>query len=111
MFYLVDTFDYMKKHFPNINFIFANHVEWPVHMGAQVLPTALKYIIADKINNYDFGRYSNKVPFYVNHMLEKDLWNSEGTTFINYLNDLDKARNISWSYSFKEMELKKYAVN
>lgn len=108
MFYLVDTFDYMRKHFPNINFIFANHVEWPVHMSAQVLPTELKHIIADKVNNYNFGKHSNKVPFYVNHMLEKDLWNKEGIIFMNYLDDLDAARNISWRQSFFNMRLENY---
>lgn len=108
MFYLVDTYDYMQKHFPNIQFIFANHVEWPVHMSAQVLPSKTKQIIADKINNYNFGEYSDKVPFYVNHMLEKDLWKTEGKTFMNYLDDLDAARKISWRQSFREMELEKY---
>ena len=27
---------------------------------------------------------------------------------MNYLDDLDSARNISWNYSFKEMELEKH---
>ena len=27
---------------------------------------------------------------------------------MNYLNDLDIARNISWQYSFKEMKLENY---
>lgn len=108
MFYLVDTFDYMRKNFPNIKFIFANHVEWPIHMSAQVLPNSLKETIAERINNYDFEEYSDKIPFYVNHMLENDQWTTHGVTFMNYLNDLDKARNISWKESFRDMELEKY---
>ena len=108
MFYLVDTYDYMRKHFPNIKFIFANHVEWPVHMSAQVLPQPIKDNVAKRINTYDFGEYSNKVPFYVKHMLEKPLWEQHGATFMNYLNDLNTARNVSWQHSFKEMELEKY---
>lgn len=108
MFYLVDTFDYIRKQFPNINFIFANHVEWPIHMSAQVLPVELKQKIANRINNYSFEEYADKVPFYVNHMLEKDLWNIHGTTFMNYLDDLDAARKISWKNSFNEMELDYY---
>ena len=43
-------------------------------------------------------------------MLEKDEWSTHGKTFMNYLNDLDKARNISWRHSFKEMELEKFNV-
>lgn len=108
MFYLVETYDYIKNHYPNINFFFCNHVEWPIHMSAQVLPQELKEKIKEKIENYDFGINADKVPFYVTHMLELDLWNTHGMTFINYLNDLDAARNISWKYSFKEMELERY---
>ena len=43
-------------------------------------------------------------------MLEKDLWKTEGKTFMNYLNDLDIARNISWQHSFKEMKLENYGI-
>ena len=71
IFYLVDTYDYMKKNFPSIKFNFANYVEWPVHMSAQVLPVYLKEIVAYKITQYDFGENKDKVPFYLNHMLEK----------------------------------------
>lgn len=110
MFYLTDTFDYMEKNFPNIKFIFANHVEWPVHMSAQVLPMPLKEIIVKKINNYDFGEYADKVPFYVNHMMEKDLWNTDGIVFMNYLDDLDRSRKISYKHNFKEMTLQKYDI-
>ena len=31
-------------------------------------------------------------------------------TFINYLDDLDCARNINWKHSFKEIELHKYEL-
>ena len=41
-------------------------------------------------------------------MLEKDLWNEQGKTFMQYLDDLDGARNISWQHNFQEMELEKY---
>jgi hypothetical protein len=98
----------MRNHFPNIKFIFANHVEWPIHMSAQVLPYETKQIIEEHINNYDFGEYSSKVPFYVSHMLEKDLWKTQGSVFMNYLDDLDAARKVNWNYSFKEMELEKH---
>ena len=108
MFYLVDTFDYMKKHFPNINFIFANYVEWPVHMSAQVLPNTLKEIIKDKISSYNFGKDNEKILFYTRHMLEKDLWDKHGPTFLQYLDDLDTTRNIDWRFSFKEMNLTNY---
>jgi sulfatase maturation enzyme AslB (radical SAM superfamily) len=108
MFYLVDTFNYMQKHFPNIQFIFANHVEWPVHMSAQVLPSNLKLQIAKSISNSNFDKYQEKISFYVNHMLEKDLWSEHGKTFMNYLDDLDASRKISWRNNFKEMELEIY---
>lgn len=110
MFYLIETYDYIKMHYPNIKFLFCNHVEWPIHMSAQVLPQELKEKIKNKIENYNFGNDSDKIPFYVNHMLETDLWKTHGSTFINYLNDLDDARKISWRYSFKEMELDKFLL-
>lgn len=108
MFYLVDTYDYMKKHFPTIKFIFANHVEWPVHMSAQVLPNQLKENITECVRNYNFGEHSDKIPFYISHMLEKDLWDTEGKTFMNYLDDLDNVRNICWKHNFSKMRLEKY---
>lgn len=108
MFYLVETYDFMRKNYPNIKFIFANHVEWPVHMSAQVLPNELKKIITSKIERYDFSEHLKKVPFYVSHMNEKDLWKDHGKTFMEYLNDLNTVRNISWQKSFKEMDLQRY---
>ena len=107
MFYLVETYDYIKFNFPDIKFILCNHVEWPIHMSAQVLPVELKQIIKEKINQYNFDD-TDKIEFYVNHMFEKDLWNEYGKTFISYLNDLDAARNISWKCSFKDMKLDNY---
>lgn len=108
IFYLVETYYFMKTHYPNIKFIFANHVEWPIHMSAQVLPNELKEVIKNKIDLYDFGADTQYISFYINHMFEQDLWKQFGNTFIDYLNDLDRARNISWKYSFKEMELDKF---
>ena len=40
--------------------------------------------------------------------MEKDLWKDHGSTFMNYLDDLDAVRKISWKNHFKEMELQKY---
>lgn len=109
MFYLTETYDIIRNEFPNIKFLFCNHVEWPIHMSAQNLPLELKYKIKEKIENYQFKERDNTdYPFYVNHMMEKDLWSEHGTTFMQYLDDLDVARKISWRYNFKEMELDKY---
>ena len=109
MFYLVETYDIIRKEFPNIKFLFCNHVEWPIHMSAQNLPKELKDVILKKVNDYKFKeRDADDLPFYINHMLEKDLWSEHGTTFMQYLDDLDTARKISWKYNFQEMELDKY---
>jgi hypothetical protein len=78
-------------------------------MSAQNLPKELKDVILEKVNNYKFKeRDKEDLPFYINHMLEKDLWNEQGKTFMQYLDDLDSARNISWQHNFQEMELEKY---
>lgn len=109
MFYLTETYDYIKQNYPNIKFLFCNHVEWPIHMSAQVLPYEIKEKIKEKVEGYNFNDDANKVPFYINHMFDNDLWEQHGTTFISYLNDLDAARKIDWKYSFKEMQLEKYS--
>ena len=36
------------------------------------------------------------LPFYINHMFEKDGWDN---MLINYLDDLDMARNTNWRMS------------
>ena len=48
------------------------------------------------------------LPFYVNHMYEKDSWKDYGEILVNYLNDLDEARKIDWRKSFSEMNLENY---
>lgn len=108
MFYLPETYDFAAKNF-NIPFVFCNHVEWPIHMSAQNLPIEIKREIKDRLSNHDFGYNYMSVEFYMKHMMEKDLWPEHGKTLINYLDDLDASRKISWRESFKEMGLDRYA--
>ena len=109
MFYLVDTYDILREEFPNIRFLFNNHVTEPYHMSVQNLPNELKDKIKHEIDAYMFEKEAREVlPFYINHMFEKDGWNSHGKILLNYLNDLDQARNIDWRASFSEMNLEKY---
>jgi hypothetical protein len=108
MFYLPETYDFAAKNF-NIPFVFCNHVEWPIHMSAQNLPIEIKREIKDRLRNHDFGYNYMSVEFYMKHMMEKDLWHEHGKTLINYLDDLDASRKISWRESFKEMGLDRYA--
>lgn len=108
MFYFIKTWNFIKDYCPNTRFILCNHVEWPVHMSAQVLPLELKLQIKKQVENNNWGEYNNKVKFYVNHMMEKDLWPVHGNTFMNYLDDLDRVRKISWRDNFSEMNLEKY---
>ena len=44
------------------------------------------------------------LPFYINYMFEKDGWSDNGDILINYLNDLDKARNTNWKESLCGLE-------
>jgi len=109
MFYLTETYDIIRNQFPNIKFLFCNHVEWPVHMSAQNLPMPIKEKIIEKISSYEFKpRDKEDYLFYVNHMMEKDLWKEHGHTFMQYLDDLDKSRSISWKHNFQEMRLDQY---
>jgi len=109
MFYLTETYELMTNQFPNIKFLFCNHVEWPLHMSAQNLPNKIKKIIESKIENYNFKLHKkDEYEFYINHMLDKNLWETQGETFLNYLDDIDLARNTNWKYSFQEMKLETY---
>ena len=109
MFYLVDTYDLLREEFPDIRFLFNNHVTEPYHMSVQNLPIEVKDKIKNDIENYMFDNDALEVlPFYLNHMYEKDGWQTHGKILINYLNDLDKARNINWRTSFSEMNLENY---
>lgn len=109
MFYLVETYHELCTRFPDIKFIFCNHVTDPIHMSPQNLPTELKNQIIDKINAYKFIEQDYEfIPFYISNMLQQDLWKDYGVMFMQYLNDLNIARNIKWQESFKEMGLEKY---
>lgn len=97
MFYLIDTYDYLREEFPNIRFLFENHVTAPYHMSAQNLPLKVKKYIKKRIDSYLFEDRDREVlPFYVNYMFEKDGWDNK---LIEYLDDLDKARNTNWRKS------------
>lgn len=112
MFYLVETYHELHTRFPDIKFIFCNHVTDPIHMSPQNLPTELKNQIVDKINAYKFIKKDYEfIPFYISNMLQQDLWKDYGVMFMQYLNDLNIARNIKWQESFKEMGLEKYEQN
>jgi len=108
MFYLPETYDFAAKRY-NFAFNFCDHVDWPIHMSAQNLPIEIKREIKDRLRNHDFGYNYMSVEFYMKHMMEKDLWPEHGKTLINYLDDLDASRKISWRESFKEMGLDRYA--
>ena len=99
MFYLIDTYDLLRNKFPDIRFLFENHVTEPYHMSVQNLPIDIKNEIRENIEEYFDEEAKEVLPFYINHMFEKDGWSNSGNILINYLNDLDKARNTNWKKS------------
>ena len=97
MFYLVETYDCLKEKFPNIRFLFENHVTTPYHMSAQNFPMKIKEYIRNEIDSYLFeDRDKEVLPFYVNYMFEKDVWDNK---LIEYLDDLDTVRKTNWRKS------------
>ena len=113
MFYFVDTHKFITKNFPNIRFLYENHVTDPKHMSAQNLPIQLKKTITENIEKYGLTQWNSPekdFQFYVNHMLKEDLWDEYGNVFLNYLDDIDIARNVSWTDSFSEMDLESYDI-
>jgi len=109
MFYLIKSYDLIKNNFSNISFWTCNHVESPLHMSAKVLPMPLKEKLYNDIDNYVFDlQVQKRKKFYIDYMMEEDLWQTEGKIFMNYLDDLSKVRKIDWRVNLKEMELDKY---
>tara|TARA_B000000557_G_scaffold262140_1_gene262361 strand:- start:271 stop:1461 length:1191 start_codon:yes stop_codon:yes gene_type:complete len=109
IFYLIDTYDFIREEYENIRFLFENHVTQPYHMSAQNLPLQIKKNIKNEIESYPFKEtHLKQYPFYVSHMMEKNSWSTHGSILLNYLDDLDEIRKIDWAESFKEMDLKKY---
>ncbi len=109
MFYLPELYPILNQKFRNIEFIFGNHVEFPIHMSVQNLPIELKDDIntrLDKIILSDIDK--KKLTFYRNYMMENDVWKDQGSVLMNYLDDLDRARKCDWKMAFKEMELEAY---
>ena len=97
MFYLIDTYDYLREEFPNIRFLFENHVTTPYHMSAQNLPVKVKEYIREQIDCYPFeDRDREDLPFYINYMFEIDGWDNK---LLKYLNDLDEVRKTNWRKS------------
>jgi len=106
MFYFKETYEHITQTYPNIKFLLCNHVEFPMHMSAQVLPMPVKEKIKKDWESIDFLHAAQEEwPFYLNHMLEKDLWDDHKTTLINYLDDLDTARNTRWRQVLEDMKL------
>ena len=109
IFYLITSYNIIKNNFSNLTFWLCNHVEHPVHMSAKVLPMVLKEKIYKDIKSYTFDdRCQERITFYIDHMMEEDLWQTEGKIFMNYLDDLSRVRNIDWRVNLKEMGLDKY---
>jgi len=104
MWYASDTFETANRLWPRFEVLLCNHVDWPKHMSAQVLPEDLKKTIQNK----DYGTYSDAMSFYINHMNGRDGWNAYGSTFMQYLDDLDAARKCDWRSTLSQMELPKY---
>ena len=69
-------------------------------MSVQNLPLDIKNQIKEDIDSYMFDEDAREgLPFYISLMFEKDGWSEKGATFLNYLNDLDTARNTNWKES------------
>jgi hypothetical protein len=73
-------------------------------MSVQNLPIDIKNEIRENVEEYFDEEAKEVLPFYINHMFEKDGWSEKGETFINYLNDLDKARKTNWRKSLCGLE-------
>jgi len=87
---LDELLEYANTHFPNIEFRYSDYVTQPAHMSVQNLPIQYKEKVANKLKNI------KEAEFYVNFMMDKDLWSTHKDILYNYLNDLDTARKTNW---------------
>ena len=94
---LDELVDYVGTHFSNIEFWFGDYVTQPAHMSVQNLPKHYKEKVAKKLKGI------KPAEFYVNFMMDKDLWQEQGDILYNYLNDLDKARKTNWRKTLPEI--------
>ena len=92
-----ETKKYCETHFPNIRFHLGDHVINPVHMSVQNLPENYKKEITKRYSN------NNEFSFYINYMNKKSLWDDYSNVLLNYLNDLDTARNTNWKTVLPEI--------
>lgn len=100
LYYLPETIDYFEKTFSKVTFRLRNFVDFPSHMSAQNLPKSMKPVIERKLEPYR-EKYP-EIEMYVRQMNDGDLWRGQGQTFLNYLEDLSRVRNLDWKESLKE---------
>jgi MoaA/NifB/PqqE/SkfB family radical SAM enzyme len=102
LFYLAETLsEYEKKWQKKFEFLFCNYVDRPHQMSPQNLPKNVKNLILKKLSPW-IEKYP-QIQFYVDHMNATDLWPSSGPVFLDYLRDLDEARNMNWKISLSEL--------
>jgi MoaA/NifB/PqqE/SkfB family radical SAM enzyme len=82
--------EYVNIEFPNIEFKYSDYVTRPPHMSAQNLPRGFKEKVAKELKGLKSAQ------FYVDFMMDNDLWSEQKQVLLDYLNDLDNARNTNW---------------
>jgi sulfatase maturation enzyme AslB (radical SAM superfamily) len=92
------TYEYCTKHFENMKFKLGDFVVTPVHMSVQNLPDDFKKIVFEKV------KHVPEVEFYLNYMMDKNLWEQHSQVLYSYLNDLDIARHTDWKTIFLEIK-------
>jgi len=92
------TYDYCIKHFENMKFKLGDFVVTPVHMSVQNLPDKFKKLVYEKV------KHIPEVEFYLNYMMDKNLWEQHSQVLYSYLNDLDIARKTDWKNTFPEIK-------
>lgn len=74
----------------------------PEHLSVKILPKSLKEKITDKLyahlETVDNDQYKSQLKYVINFMNSEDLYAQNYTTFLNYVDDLNRIRKNNYPY-------------
>lgn len=74
----------------------------PEHLSVKILPKSLKEKITDKLyahlETVDNEQYKSQLKYVINFMNSEDLYEQNYTTFLNYIDDLNRIRKNNYPY-------------
>lgn len=74
----------------------------PIFLSVKILPSKIKQRITDKLQNHidavSNEQYKAQLTYVISYMNSEDLYEKQYSTFLNYIDDLNKIRKNSYPY-------------